>query len=61
MTVRSIYYHYNDADNRKRARAKLKKQNKTKKRKETKFIAEEKNKKIQSCDEKMTNVSGQQG
>ena len=36
-------------------------QQKRKKRKETKFIAEEKTWKIQCCDEKMTNASGQQG
>ena len=47
MIVRSTvspYYHYTDTDNREKVRAKLTKQNKNKKeRKETKFIAEEKN------------------
>ena len=46
MIVRStvsLYYNYTDTDNRERARAKLTKQNKRKKRKETKFIADEKN------------------
>ena len=46
MTVRTAVPtcdHYTDADNREKAREKLTKQNKKKKRKETKFIAEEKN------------------
>ena len=54
------YYLYTDADNRETARAKDKTKKKKKERKKTKFIAEEK-KKIQSCDEKTTNVIGRQG
>ena len=39
----SPYYHYTDTDNREKATAKLTNKTKRKKRKETKFIAEEKN------------------
>ena len=61
MIVRSPvprYYDYTDAENRERASRKTKQK---KKRKGTKFTAEKKKKlwKIQSCDEKMTNVSRQ--
>ena len=65
MIVRSTvspYYHYTDTDNREKATAKLTKQNKKKKKKgDEVHCGRKKYKKIQSCDKKMTNVSGQQG
>ena len=53
------YYLYTDADNRETARAKDK--TKKTKKKERRRSSLRKKKKIQSCDEKTTNVIGRQG
>ena len=68
MIVRSTvspYYHYTDTDNRERRKSSSEtdktKQNKKKKKGDEVYCGRKNHKKIQSCDEKMTNVSGQEG